>query len=70
MNDLRCANREALGAFGCMDKVIYEFHVGTLTPDGTLDAAIGELDGLKALGITLIELMPVAEFPGRWRMVA
>ncbi|HKN86562.1 MAG TPA: malto-oligosyltrehalose trehalohydrolase [Nitrospiraceae bacterium] len=47
-------------------QVIYELHIGTLTPDGTFDAAIRELDGLKALGITLIELMPVAEFPGRW----
>lgn len=47
-------------------QVIYELHIGTFTPDGTFDAAIGELDTLKALGITLIELMPVAEFPGRW----
>jgi len=44
--------------------VIYEVHVGTLTPQGTFDAAIGRLDDLRALGITAIELMPVAEFPG------
>jgi maltooligosyltrehalose trehalohydrolase len=46
--------------------VIYELHIGTFTPDGTFDAAIRELDGLKELGITLIEVMPVGEFPGRW----
>lgn len=44
--------------------VIYELHVGTFTPDGTFEAAIARLDHLKALGITHVELMPVAEFPG------
>src|SRR5262245_12123149 len=47
-------------------QVIYELHVGTFTREGTLDAAIGELDELKDCGITVIELMPLAEFPGRW----
>jgi len=47
-------------------QVIYELHVGAFTKEGTFDAAIQELEGLKRLGITLIELMPVAEFPGRW----
>ena len=47
-------------------QVMYELHVGTFTPEGTLDAAIGQLDELKECGITLIELMPLAEFPGRW----
>ena len=47
-------------------QVIYELHVGTFTPEGSLDAAIGQLDELKDCGITLIELMPLAEFPGRW----
>jgi len=51
---------------GMHGQVIYELHIGTFTPDGTLDAAIGELDALKVLGVTLVELMPVAEFPGRW----
>jgi maltooligosyltrehalose trehalohydrolase len=46
------------------DYVIYELHVGTFTVDGTLDAAIGELDRLRDLGITAVELMPVAQFPG------
>jgi maltooligosyltrehalose trehalohydrolase len=45
-------------------QVIYELHVGTFTPQGTFDAAAQELGALKQLGITLVELMPVAEFPG------
>src|SRR3954451_22606203 len=45
--------------------VIYELHVGAFTRDGTFDAAIEKLAGLAELGITAIELMPIAEFPGR-----
>ena len=44
---------------------IYELHVGTFTPEGTFDAVIPELSELADLGVTAIELMPVAEFPGR-----
>jgi maltooligosyltrehalose trehalohydrolase len=44
--------------------VIYELHVGTFTPEGTLEAAVGRLDHLVALGIDLVEVMPVASFPG------
>jgi maltooligosyltrehalose trehalohydrolase len=44
--------------------VLYELHVGTFTPDGTFDAAIDRLDHLVDLGITHVELMPVAQFPG------
>ncbi len=44
--------------------VIYELHIGTFTPQGTLDAAIGKLDHLTALGVTHVELMPVASFAG------
>ena len=44
--------------------MIYELHVGTFTPEGTLDAAIGRLDHLADLGVTVVELMPVAAFPG------
>ena len=44
--------------------VIYELHVGTFTHDGTLDAAISGLDYLLSLGITHVELMPVASFAG------
>ncbi|ABF39246.1 maltooligosyl trehalose hydrolase [Candidatus Koribacter versatilis Ellin345] len=47
------------------DYVIYELHVGTFTPEGTLDAAIEKLPYLKALGITVVELMPVNAFPGK-----
>jgi maltooligosyltrehalose trehalohydrolase len=47
------------------DAVIYELHVGTFTREGTFEAAIAHLDELADLGVTVIELMPVAEFPGR-----
>ena len=47
------------------DLVLYELHVGTFTPEGTFEAAIPHLPELRELGITAIELMPVAEFPGR-----
>jgi maltooligosyltrehalose trehalohydrolase len=46
------------------DAVIYELHVGTFTPEGTFDAAIERLPALAELGFTVVELMPVAEFPG------
>ncbi len=45
--------------------VIYELHVGTFTPEGTLDAAISRLDHLAELGVDIIELMPLAAFPGK-----
>jgi maltooligosyltrehalose trehalohydrolase len=44
--------------------VIYELHVGTFTEEGTFKAAIEHLDYVKQLGITAVELMPVAQFPG------
>ena len=46
------------------DYVIYELHVGTFTPEGTLDAIIPKLDRLRDLGITAIELLPIGQFPG------
>ena len=46
--------------------VIYEMHIGTFTPEGTWKAAIEKLPDLAELGITLLEVMPVAEFPGRF----
>ena len=47
-------------------QVIYELHIGTFTPEGTFDAAAEKLRYLRELGITMIEVMPVAECPGRW----
>ena len=44
--------------------IIYELHVGTFTPEGTFEAIIPHLDSLKDVGITAVELMPVAQFPG------
>jgi maltooligosyltrehalose trehalohydrolase len=44
--------------------VLYEIHVGTFTPEGSFDAAIARLPALVDLGVTAVELMPVAEFPG------
>ncbi|MDA0166190.1 malto-oligosyltrehalose trehalohydrolase [Solirubrobacter ginsenosidimutans] len=49
---------------GLADSIIYELHVGTFSPEGTFAGAIGYLAPLAELGITTIELMPVAEFPG------
>jgi maltooligosyltrehalose trehalohydrolase len=46
------------------DYIIYELHVGTFTGEGTLASAIDRLDYLVDLGITAVELMPLAQFPG------
>jgi maltooligosyltrehalose trehalohydrolase len=51
---------------GAVGGVFYELHVGTFTSGGTLDAATSRLDHLVALGVDVVELMPVAAFPGRW----
>jgi len=48
------------------DLVLYELHVGTFTAAGTYDGVRTRLDHLKSLGITALELLPVADFPGRW----
>ena len=47
------------------EAVIYELHIGTFTPEGSFIGAIGKLDHLASLGVTAIEIMPVADFPGR-----
>jgi maltooligosyltrehalose trehalohydrolase len=44
--------------------VLYELHIGTFTPEGTFDGAIGHLGHLVALGVDAVEVMPVAEFAG------
>ena len=54
------SGRTALGA------LFYELHLGTFTPQGTLDAAGERLDHLVDLGVDVVELMPVAAFDGRW----
>ncbi|HEY6347069.1 MAG TPA: malto-oligosyltrehalose trehalohydrolase [Bryobacteraceae bacterium] len=46
--------------------IVYELHIGTFTPQGTFDSAVARLEYLKQLGITHVELMPVAEFSGDW----
>ncbi len=47
-------------------QVIYEMHIGTFTKEGTWDAAREQLEELAAVGVTVLELMPIAEFPGRF----
>ncbi|MGE5088829.1 MAG: malto-oligosyltrehalose trehalohydrolase [Candidatus Levyibacteriota bacterium] len=46
------------------EAVIYELHVGSFTPAGTFDGVVDRLDYLAALGVTAIEMMPIADFPG------
>lgn len=48
------------------DAIFYEVHVGTYTKEGSFEALIGKLDYLKELGINCIEIMPLAQFPGRF----
>ncbi|WP_243373423.1 malto-oligosyltrehalose trehalohydrolase [Microvirga solisilvae] len=47
------------------ETILYEVHVGTATPEGTYTGLMKKLDYLRDLGVTAIELMPLAEFPGR-----
>ena len=47
------------------EAVVYELHIGTFTEDGTFLAAIEKLDHLTTLGVTAIQIMPVADFPGK-----
>jgi len=51
---------------GSAKQVIYEVHLGTFTPEGTWDSAMAQLPRLKDLGITVVEVMPIADFPGRF----
>jgi maltooligosyltrehalose trehalohydrolase len=45
-------------------QIVYELHIGTFTPEGTWDAARRQLPDLASIGITVIEVMPIAEFAG------
>jgi maltooligosyltrehalose trehalohydrolase len=56
----------AWSGVGPAGQIIYEMHVGTFTPEGTWAAAMAELPELASLGISILEMMPVAEFPGRF----
>lgn len=47
------------------EMILYELHVGTFTDEGSFDAAAGRLDDLVSLGVNALEIMPVAQFPGR-----
>lgn len=47
-------------------QILYEFHVGTFTREGTWRAAMEKLPELKETGVTLLEMMPIADFPGRF----
>ena len=55
---------ERTPAPGSAELVIYEMHIGTFTPEGTFEAAAQHLAELAEVGVTAIEVMPVAEFPG------
>ena len=57
---------ENWGGIGLEGLVLYELHVGTFTPEGTFVAAASKLAHLRALGVTVVEVMPVAECPGRF----
>jgi maltooligosyltrehalose trehalohydrolase len=46
------------------DSIFYELHVGTYTPAGTFEALVDHLEDVRSLGVTAIEVMPVAQFPG------
>jgi maltooligosyltrehalose trehalohydrolase len=47
------------------EAVIYELHIGTFSPEGTFAGAQARLDHLMQLGVTVIEIMPIADFPGK-----
>jgi maltooligosyltrehalose trehalohydrolase len=64
LNSSRRVARRPFTAPALAELVIYELHVGTFSADGTFDAVIPWLDELRELGITAVELMPVATFPG------
>lgn len=48
------------------ETILYELHVGTFTPEGTFNAAASKLNELADLGVTALQLMPIADFKGRW----
>lgn len=59
-----CWDERGWAGLPLRDYITYELHVGTFTREGTFDAVIPHVEELRELGITAIELMPVAQFPG------
>ena len=55
---------KGFAGFSPSQAVIYELHTGTFTEEGTFESAISRLESLADLGVTAVELMPVAQFPG------
>src|SRR6266516_5737245 len=55
-----------LAVAGLKGQIIYEMHIGTFTNDGTWGAAAEQLPELARIGITIVEMMPVADFPGKF----
>ncbi|MFZ0916639.1 MAG: malto-oligosyltrehalose trehalohydrolase [Candidatus Udaeobacter sp.] len=53
-------------AAGLKGQIIYEMHIGTFTKEGTWRAAIEQLEELARIGITVVEIMPIADFPGKF----
>jgi maltooligosyltrehalose trehalohydrolase len=51
---------------GVEGQVLYEMHIGTFTQEGSWDAAFRELAELADMGVTVLEIMPLADFPGRF----
>jgi maltooligosyltrehalose trehalohydrolase len=64
--DPQAFRRNDAASYGLLvdDYLVYEIHVGTFTAEGTFEAIVPYLDEIRDLGITAIELMPVAQFPG------
>ncbi len=62
--DVEAAASPGWGGVRMDDAIIYELHLGTFTPQGTLAAAALKLEYLRELGVTVIELLPIAAFPG------
>ena len=56
-------DRPATFSADLQDTVGYELHIGTFTPEGTFEAAIARLNHLVDLGVQIVEVMPVADFP-------
>jgi maltooligosyltrehalose trehalohydrolase len=64
LSEYRWADADWQGPMSSGQQVLYELHVGTFTPGGTWADAVEQLPYLAELGVTVIELMPVSEFPG------